>query len=164
MTIKKKSNTFLGTNMNVYIAGPFSHSEEKQALLRMIELVKKRFPTANFYIPMEYKVPGNFQKLDGTWNLPNFEWARKVYEADVTHLNTATMVFALYTAHYCFSGTIWEIGYAKGRNIPVIGYLPTITKGQDVSLMVMNGFDGYIDEEGIIKKFTNDDLNNYNQK
>jgi nucleoside 2-deoxyribosyltransferase len=69
--------------MRIYIAGPFSHPEEREALQHMIELVKKRYPDANLYIPMEYKVPGDFQKLDGTWNLANHEWAKKVYESDI---------------------------------------------------------------------------------
>lgn len=94
--------------MRIYIAGPFSHPEEKESLQHMIELIKKRYPDTNFYIPMEFKVPGDFQKEDGTWYLPNHEWAKKVYESDIKHLDTASMVVALYVSHYCSSGTIWK--------------------------------------------------------
>lgn len=149
--------------MRIYIAGPFSHPEERESLQHMIELVKKRYPDVNFYIPMEYKVPGDFQKLDGTWNLANHEWAKKVYESDIHHLDSANMVIALYVGHYCSSGTVWEIGYAKGKGIPVIAYIPEWVKG-DMSLMVMNGFNKYIGEDGNIYPITEEFLSKYNQK
>lgn len=149
--------------MRIYIAGPFSHPEEKESLQHMIELVKKRYPDANFYIPMEFKVPGDFQKEDGTWYLSNHEWAKKVYESDIKHLDTASMVIALYVGHYCSSGTIWEVGYAKGKGIPVIAYIPEWVKG-DVSLMVMNGFSKYLGEDGNIYSITEEFLSKFNQK
>lgn len=149
--------------MRVYIAGPFSHPEEKESLQHMIELIKKKYPEVNYYIPMEFKVEGDFQKPDGTWNLPNEEWAKKVYESDIKHLNTANVVIALYVGHYCSSGTIWEIGYACGKGIPVIAYIPEWVKG-DVSLMVMNGFNYYLGEDGNIYPITKEFLNKFNQK
>ena len=149
--------------MNIYIAGPFSRSEEREALEHMIELVKKRYPYADLYIPMEYKVPGDFQKSDGTWNLANHEWARKVYESDVKYLNAANMVVVLYVGHYCSSGTIWETGYAKGKDIPMVIYIPEWVKG-DVSLMVMNGFTKYLGEDGNIHLLTDEFLSQFNQK
>ena len=149
--------------MRIYIAGPFSHQEERESLKHMIELVKKRYPEANFYIPMEYKVPEDFQKEDGTWNLPNYKWAKRVYESDIKHLDTASIVIALYVGHYCSSGTVWEIGYARGKGIPVIAYIPECVKG-DVSLMVMNGFSSYIGEDGDLHPITEEFLSKFNQK
>ena len=149
--------------MNIYIAGPFSHDNERQALQEMINIVKNRFGFENIYIPMDYKVPGDFQKLDGTWNLKNHEWAKKVFESDITHLNKADVVFALYTGHYCSSGSIWEMGYACGKEIPVILYIPKWVN-KDVSLMVMNGCRGQLHEDGTITPFTTSDFKKYNQK
>lgn len=149
--------------MRIYIAGPFSHPEEREALQHMIELVRKRYPDANLYVPMEYKVPGDFQKLDGTWNLANHEWAKAVYESDIKHLDTASIVIALYVGHYCSSGTVWEIGYAKGKGIPVVTYIPEWVKG-DVSLMVMNGFEKYLGEDGNIYPMSEEFLTKFNQK
>lgn len=150
--------------MNIYIAGPFSHDNERTSLKHMIELVQKRYPDANLYIPMEYKVPGDFQKLDGTWNLPNNVWAKRVFDSDIKYLNNSDLVIAMYIGHYCSSGTVWEIGYAVGRNIPVIGYIPDWAKEQDMSLMVLNGFSGYISEDTNIHKFTDEELLKFNQK
>lgn len=149
--------------MNIYIAGPFSHENERQALQEMILIIKSRFSTDDIYVPMEYKVPGDFQKLDGTWNLENHEWAKQVFKSDIEHLNRATIVFALYTGHYCSSGSIWEIGYACGKDIPVVAYIPDWVKG-DMSLMVMNGFKGRLLKDGTIIPFTVDEFKKYNLK
>jgi nucleoside 2-deoxyribosyltransferase len=148
----------------IYIAGPFSKPEERESLKKMIDIVSTRYYRLDLYIPMEYKVPGDFQKLDGTWNLSNQEWARKVYENDVKHLDEAEAVFAMYVGHYCSSGTIWEVGYANGKGIPVYAYIPEWAKGENVSLMVMNSFKGYIDDNGYIHRFTDEDLAQFNQK
>jgi len=149
--------------MNIYIAGTFAQPADRQYLNHMIELVKKRYPDANLYIPMEYKVPGDFQKLDGTWNLSNDKWAKKVYESDIKHLNGSDLVFAYYFSHICSSGTTWEIGYACGKGIPVIAYIPDVCRG-DVSLMVMNGFSKRITEEGMIVPIDEEYLSQFNQK
>lgn len=149
--------------MNIYIAGSFSNSISKDHLNHMIELVKKRYSDSNLYIPMEYKVPGDFQKLDGTWNLPNYEWAKNVYESDRKHIDKADLVFALYTSHICSSGTTWEIGYACGKGIPVIAYIPQ-DSDVNMSLMVMNGFDKRITEDGMIIPITEEYLSQFNQK
>lgn len=149
--------------MNIYIAGPFSNELERKSLLEMISIVKTRFGDQNIYIPMDYKVPGDFQKLDGTWNLDNYTWAQRVFQADIENLNKADIVFALYTGHYCSSGSIWEIGYACGKGIPVIIYIPDWVKG-DVSLMVMNGVKNRLHKDGTITSFTEENLKQYNQK
>ena len=148
----------------IYIAGPFSKPRERKALKKMIEIVAKRYEYSSLYIPMEYKVPDDWQKLDGTWNLSNAEWARKVYENDIKELDMADMVFVLNTGLYRTAGTVWEAGYAKGKKIPVIAYIPEWAKKHDMSLMLMNSYDGYIDNDGFIYEFTKDILNQFNQK
>ena len=149
--------------MYIYIAGPFSRDCDRLALLHMIELVKKRYPEADLYIPMEYKVPEDFLKEDGTWNLPNEEWARRVYLADREALDKADLVVAMYVGHICTSGSTWEMGYACGKGIPVIGWIPEYVVG-DVSLMVVNGFLGIMDSEGNINKPLIEVIKRYNQK
>ena len=152
--------------MNIYIAGPFSTPECRESLKHMIELVKKRYHNSkpNIYIPMEFKVPGDFQKPDGTWNLSNEEWAKAVYDSDIEHLNNADVVFAMNIGIYRTAGTVWEMGYAVGKGIPVYAYIPEWAKGNDMSLMLMNSFKGYLGEDGYISPFAPGELNKYNQK
>ena len=53
----------------IYIAGPFAEPHHREALLHMINLVKKAYNTntgeLDLYIPMEYKVEGDYQNPDG---------------------------------------------------------------------------------------------------
>lgn len=158
--------------MKIYIAGPFSHPEEREALKHMIELVRRSYPDAELYIPMEFKVPGDFQKEDGSWNLPNHVWAYRVYENDLKELKEADLVVAMYGRHYCSSGTVWEIGFVAGLNAyrcvkSLILYIPPYCeKGSDLSLMVTMGADGILREDGKVDfwddKFKH--LKNYNLK
>lgn len=148
----------------IYIAGPFSKPRTKKSLKEMIKIVTKRYGESTLYIPMDYKVPGDFQKIDGTWNLSNAEWAKSVYENDIKHLNESDIVFVLNVGLYRTAGTVWEAGYAKGKGIPVIAYIPEWAKKNDMSLMLMNSYDGYIDKDGYIHKFTEEELLKFNQK
>lgn len=149
--------------MYIYIAGSFARDCDRKALLHMIEITKKRYPGDALYIPMDFKVSGDFLQEDGTWYLPNEEWARCVYEADKAALDQADLVVAMYLGHKCSSGTPWEIGYACGKDIPVIGWIPEYVIG-DVSLMVMNSFVGIMDSEGNINKPLAEVVKRYNQK
>lgn len=149
--------------MYIYIAGSFTKDYQRKALLHMIEITKKRYPGADLYIPMDFKVSDDFLQEDGTWYLPNEEWARCVYEADKAALDQADLVVAMYEGHVCTSGSIWEIGYACGKGIPVIGWIPEYVVG-DVSLMVMNSFLGIMDSEGKINEPLIDVVKRYNQK
>lgn len=152
--------------MKIYIAGPFSKPEEREALKHMIEIVKTRFPYAELYIPMEYKVPGDFQHEDGTWHLPNIEWAKAVYTNDIKELEQADMVIAMYGGHYCTSGTVWEIGYASGLGgKDVFIYIPHYCReGSDLSLMVTMGADGVLQDDGNIEFWTKKVFEKYNLK
>ena len=150
--------------MKIYIAGPFSKDNERESLNRMITLVKKNYPNAELYIPMEFKVEGDFKNEDGTWNLPNEVWGKKVYESDIKHLNEADMVFGLYIGHYCSSGTVWELGYAAGRGIETVIYIPDWARKEDMSLMLLNGSPWRLEEDGTIAQMTPNFKSQFNQK
>jgi nucleoside 2-deoxyribosyltransferase len=92
----------------IYIAGPFSTERERESLNKMISLIRGNFPNSKLYIPMEFKVPGESQKPDGSWNLENYDWARQVYLNDLKHIEEATKVFAMYTGRNATTGTAWD--------------------------------------------------------
>lgn len=119
---------------------------------------------------MEYKVDGDYLKDDGSWNLENHVWARDVFFADINAINNADILIVLYSGHKGTTGTAFEIGYAYSQNKPIIAYMPHVENGQDVSLMIMNGFSGYMDDNGNIIYFNNNPekqiefLKRFNQK
>ena len=139
----------------IYIAGPFAEPHHREALLHMIDIVKKEYAADDLelYIPMEYKVSGDYQNPDGTWHLPNHEWAQDVFWADRIHIEEADIVIALYDGRKGTTGTAWELGYAYGKNIPVIGYIPEYAKKEPMSLMVINSFSGFLQEDGRVARY-----------
>ena len=148
----------------IYIAGPFSTFREKSSLQKMISLVRKNFPDAELYIPMDYKVPGEHQNPDGTWALKNYDWARQVYLNDLANLDSATKVFAMYAGRDSTTGTAWEIGYACALGIDTYLYIPGWASRNDMSLMVLNSPLGYIEDDGEIHYVHYNFLERFNQK
>ena len=148
----------------IYIAGPFSTEQERESLKKMISLVRQNFPYAKLYIPMEFKVPGEFQKPDGSWNLENYDWARQVYLNDLKHIEEATKMFAMYTGRNATTGTAWEIGYACAYGIDTYLYIPEWAKEKDMSLMIINSALGWMDEFGVIRYVNEDFFKMFKQK
>lgn len=142
----------------IYIAGPFAEPHHREALLHMIDIVKKEYADhpgeLELYIPMEYKVKGDYQNPDGTWHLPNHEWALDVFWSDRKHIDEADLVVALYDGRKGTTGTAWELGYAYGKGIPVVGYIPEYAKKEPMSLMVINSFTGLLHEDGSVASYT----------
>lgn len=138
---------------NIYIAGSFADPKDRLELEKLVQNVRLQLHKnggdyVNVYVPMEHKIEEDFQKPDGTWNLPNHVWAKKVFDMDMEHLYNADMVIAMYTGT---NGTSWEMGYAYAKGIPVYIYVPEYAKSKDMSLMVLNGSYGYLaDPEEIL--------------
>lgn len=136
----------------IYIAGPFFTPKERMYLNEMISYVKKKSPSAELFIPMEHFVPNGA-------NLPNDEWASKVFDIDVDSLEMCDTVYALYLGHYSDTGTAWEIGYASAKGKRVNLYVPRAFSNTDMSIMPLNSSVSICDEidENINKSI-------YNQK
>ena len=112
----------------IYIAGPFFTDKERDFLKIVIEFVKKMFPDAELFIPMEHFIPNGE-------NLSNNEWAEAVFKMDVEALNKCDRVVAAYLGLRSDTGTAWEIGYAYAKGIPVDLILSLEALGGEVSIM-----------------------------
>lgn len=139
----------------VYIAGPFFNDEERDRMNRLKkyfsdDMFKKNF---EFFFPMDSLVA---QAIE----LPNHEWAKKVFESDKDEILKSDMVIAIYDKHYSDSGTAWELGYAYGLNIPV--KLLCTDLNSDNSLMIMCAADDIYDFEGFLKGDRAIDFKNLN--
>lgn len=121
----------------------------------MIDIIKNAYDgdDLELYIPMEHKVENDYQNPDGTWHLPNHEWARDVFWTDRRHIEEADLVVALYDGRIGTTGTAWELGYAFGKNIPIIGYIPEYAKKEPMSLMVINSLLGFLQEDGRVASY-----------
>ena len=76
-------------------------------------------------------------KIENAWDLPNFEWGRQVFNADIQAINQADTVIVLSYGRIASAGTSWEAGYAYGIGKRVlIVEMPGV---ELMSLMVANG-------------------------
>lgn len=111
-----------------YIAAPFfSRADRDNAILAAKILREKGIET---YLPLEHKI-------ENAWDLPNFEWGKKVFDADIQAINQADTVIVLSYGRIASAGTSWEAGYAYGIGKRVI--LVEMPGVRLMSLMVANG-------------------------
>ena len=115
--------------MKIYLASSLHTDELKKRITTVVEYLRKKGHSV--YSPMELKIPN-------AWDLPNQEWAKKVYDNDIKELTNADMIVCIYNG-FNFAGgtgTAWELGFAKAMNKDVIVLCTDIKSKQ--SLMIVN--------------------------
>ena len=119
----------------IYLASPFFDATECHYYHRAIEAL--RSAGYEVYVPQEHTI-------EGGWEMPNEEWARRVFAEDVDAIRTSDVVMILNFGMYSDSGTAWEAGYAYAMKIPTVQVL---CGGENAtySLMMMNGCDKVIE-------------------
>ena len=113
----------------IYLASSLHTNELKNKIDIIVDFLREKGNVV--YSPKELKIPN-------AWDIPNHEWARKVYDNDIKELTNANVVVCIYNG-FNFAGgngTAWEIGFAKAMNKDVI-VLCTDTKAKQ-SLMIIN--------------------------
>ena len=98
----------------IYLASPFFDATECHYYHRAIEAL--RSAGYEVYVPQEHSI-------EGGWEMPNEEWARRVFAEDVDAIRTSDVVMILNFGMYSDSGTAWECGYAKGLGTAVVQVL-----------------------------------------
>ena len=139
----------------VYVAGPFFNKIERDRMERL----KKHLVNGGNFKDFEFFFPMDSVVAQAT-ALPNYEWARKVFESDKDEILKSDMILAIYDKHYSDSGTSWEIGYAYGLHIPI--YLLCTDLKSDNSIMTMCAADFIYDFEDFLKGADSIDFNNLN--
>ena len=112
----------------IYLASPFFGEKERQNALKVSEIL--RLDGHEVYVPLEHKIVN-------AWDLPNYEWGKKVFETDLEALENCNIVVCLSYGRISSAGTNWEAGYAFGMDIPVI--VVEMENVNLMSLMLMNG-------------------------
>lgn len=95
----------------IYLASPFFNEEELAIYRKVIKSL--RSVGYDVYVPQEHDIPN-------AWDMPNNEWASKVFSEDVVAINECDVVMVLNHGMYSDSGTAWEAGYAFGRGKEVV--------------------------------------------
>lgn len=113
--------------MKIYLASPLFTDYERQKVKEWA--ARLRGCGREVYVPMEHSI-------ENAWELPNYEWAKKVFDEDIKAIQEADEIYCIYYGLYSDSGTAWECGYAYalGKAVRLID-----ESNEEVSLMVVNG-------------------------
>ena len=128
-----------------YLAAPFFNDIERTKVLAVASALREIGHTV--YVPMEHKI-------ENAWSISNQEWGRRVFENDVKAINNSSKVIAIITTANWIEdgGTAWEIGYAYGKGIPVIGIDMCDNNLNVASLMILNSLDNAINFNHVRQK------------
>lgn len=128
-----------------YLAAPFFNDIERTKVLAVASALREIGHTV--YVPMEHKI-------ENAWGISNQEWGRRVFENDVKAINNSSKVIAIITTTNWIEdgGTAWEIGYAYGKGIPVIGIDMCDNDLNVASLMILNSLDNAINFNHVRQK------------
>lgn len=124
--------------MKIYLAG--SCGTDRRTQMQKIATALRR---------LDYEVYCPFElKIENAWDMPQEEWAQKVFEADVAAIDACDLVVMISPGRVSTAGTNWEQGYAyaKGKKVFVFQYTR-----EPASLMTYCGCDNftalYIEDE-----------------
>lgn len=111
----------------IYLASPLFTEYERKKVQNVASTLRNT--GYEVYVPMEHTI-------EDAWEMPNCEWANKVFDEDIKAIQEADEVYCIYYGLYSDSGTAWECGYAYalGKAVRLID-----ESNEEVSLMVVNG-------------------------
>ena len=113
--------------MKIYLASPLFTEHERNEVKRYAKMFREQ--GNEVYVPMEHQI-------ENAWDMPNYVWAKKVFDEDVRAIDNCDTIFVLYYGLYSDRCTLLEQGdaYAKGKEVIVIN-----CGCKEASLMVVNG-------------------------
>lgn len=116
--------------MKAYLAAPFFSTNERYIYARVIDYLRNA-EQLDLYVPQEHTI-------EGAWDMPNRQWAWKVFCEDVRALDEAQIVYVLNFGMYSDSGTAWEAGFAYAKGKHIVNILVN-QKDNVYSLMMIGG-------------------------
>lgn len=124
---------------NIYLASPFFNKKQISNLNLVLDSLKINETVGNVFLPMKHQQ----DNLEFGSEL----WQYTVFEQDVANIDNADVVVAIVNFHEHNDeilgdpGTLWEMGYAKGTNKPVVlvDCETVVHKDKTLNLMVDMG-------------------------
>ena len=97
--------------MKIYLAGPC----DTENRYNMVQISKafREYGGYEVYCPWELKI-------ENAWDMPQEEWARKVFEADIKAIQECEVFVMISSGRESTAGTNWENGYAYALNKYII--------------------------------------------
>ena len=111
--------------MEIYLSAPLFTQVERSWNRRLAAALEKRIAGATVTLPQDFK-------FKGSYNRPaDFQ---RIYEHCLRSLEKADLVVAVLDGADVDSGVAFEVGYARARDIPVIGVRTDYRENQDRGL------------------------------
>ena len=141
--------------LKIYLACSFAYEDkrltnERKEMMSKIEtyLSSKDFRDKFDLNEVEVYNPSTF-KVENAWDYSYWDWGDLVYQEDKKNLDDSDLVVFLSYGKENNAGSVWEVGHACGKDIPVL--LVSIKSGSPESLMALHSayscIDGY---EGLL--------------
>ena len=97
--------------MKIYLAGPCD--TENRYNMVQIAKVFREYGQYEVYCTWELKI-------ENAWDIPQEEWARKVFEADIKAIQECDVFVMITPGRESTAGTNWENGYAYALNKHIV--------------------------------------------
>lgn len=130
----------------IYLASPFFNSEETNKL----EMVKTilRDKGLDVFVPNEHQNP----QLE----FGSLEWRAATFKSDVDAIDNCDVMVAINCqGNYDDAGTMWEIGYAFAKGIPVVVFNNT---GKTINLMIADSLHSLLTSYDELQEYDFDKL------
>lgn len=130
----------------IYLASPFFNSEETNKL----EIVKTilRDKGLDVFVPNEHQNP----QLE----FGSLEWRAATFKSDVDAIDNCDIMVAINCqGNYDDAGTMWEIGYAFAKGIPVVVFNNT---GKTINLMIADSLHSLLTSYDELQEYDFDKL------
>lgn len=130
----------------IYLASPFFNSEETNKL----EIVKTilRDKGLDVFVPNEHQNP----QLE----FGSLEWRAATFKSDVDAIDNCDVMVAINCqGNYDDAGTMWEIGYAFAKGIPVVLFNNT---GKTINLMIADSLHSLLTSYDELQEYDFDKL------
>ena len=147
--------------MKIYLAGPCD--TENRYNMVQIAKVFREYGGYEVYCPWELKI-------ENAWDIPQEDWARKVFEADIKAIQECDTFVMITPGRESTAGSNWENGYVFSLNKP--SYIIQINDSP-TSLMTFCGCTFFLNSSlknlyndifWLIERMKNNDFINYKQE
>lgn len=114
--------------MRIYLSAPLFTQVERRWNRQLAKLLEDRIPDAEVLLPQDIKIEGAFNRPQ------NF---RHIYARCIEMLDEADLMVAILDGADVDSGVSFEVGYARARDIPIVGVRTDYRENQDRGLNIV---------------------------
>ncbi len=114
--------------MKIYLSAPLFTQVERRWNRRLANALEEHIPDTDVLLPQDIK-------FGGAYNRP--EHYQHIYDRCLEMVEEADLMVAVLDGADVDSGTAFEMGYARARDLPIIGVRTDYRKSQDRGLNIM---------------------------